>query len=81
VTTITVERPEPSGIYPGAVDEIEVEITCRYYPGEPSTRDRPGSAPWCEFESATVDGMDFELTDDEIDEAETACYNDAMEDC
>jgi predicted hydrocarbon binding protein len=77
VTTITVERE----VMGPRIVEIEVEVTCRYYPGEASTRDCPGSAPWCEFESATVNGMDFELTDDEIDAAETACYDAAMEDC
>jgi predicted hydrocarbon binding protein len=81
MSTITVTRETACSNWDHGSEEIEVEVTCRRYPGEAESRDCPGSAPWCEFESATVDGMDFELTDEEIDKAETACYNDAMDDC
>ena len=82
MTTITVTRNRVTtwrGADQDCEVEIDVEVNCKFYKGETTTRDCPGYAPYCEFESATVDDMDFELTDEEIDQAETACYEEAME--
>jgi hypothetical protein len=48
---------------------MEVEIEGTYLPGEPMTRDYPGSGPDIEDIKATSDGVEIELTDEETEEA------------
>ena len=89
-TTIIVEREMPDD------DEIEFEVEvcfcahkayrgardtiCRPGDGQPLEPDEPA---WLEFESATVNGQDFELDADEIDkardQAEEECADAAMD--
>lgn len=82
MTTILVTRSvttEWRGSVQDGESELEVDISCNVYPAEERSLDCPGNSMWVEFESATVDGEDFELTTEEITEAEEAYMSDLID--
>jgi hypothetical protein len=78
VTTIEVFRYIPGA---GEPYTYAVEVDCTVYPGEMERSDSPGCPPCCEFLSATVDGNPFELTAEEMAEAEETFMSDLLDNC
>jgi len=48
----------------------KIVITGRTFAGYPATRDDPGMDDFFEIESATIDGEEIDLTDEECEKAE-----------
>jgi hypothetical protein len=88
--TITVARERkitsPLGMIESDIEvELEVECTFECHPFHAGHRDKygapeePDDPAELEFDGATVDGVDFELTESEIDQAREKLENELSE--
>ena len=61
--------------------EIPVQVTYRYYPPEPRTRNAQGCPAWVEYEAAMPSREDIaQAIEFDADGIEQACFDDARED-
>lgn len=78
-TTTTIIRE--SELEDGTViGEQEIEIEASYYAGCPGNYEHPGDPPDVDITSATIDGEDTELTEEEEERAKDKILSDPPDD-